>query len=314
MGKLEKDIKKKVEKKREEISIHSRFPLIFALISRSREAQMTIMASSISYYLLLAIFPFVILFSSIISISGLLTKLDADSLIYLQEILPSPVYDFLSGFMHNTMGEASIPILSVSSVMALWAASKGMGVLLRGIRGLYDRQPRHLPFVWRILGLFFTIFLCISIILSLVLLAFGDVLMTQIRIWTNMELFTGRWLTVGRFIGSYLFLFFFFLILYRISGMKKTNFRKCTPGASLASLSWLLFSIIFSTYVTNFSSGRFSLFYGSVAGIIVLILWLYFCCFSLLCGALFNIILVEKRENRLIASKQPESESKDKTP
>ena len=295
MGAFKKKIKKKIQNGQERIVSNPKFPGISALFMRSKEAQLTVLASSISYYLLLAIFPFILLFSSILSVSGILGQIDTEMILSLQEILPLPVFEFLYGFIHDNLG-SSIPVLSVSSIMALWAASKGMGVLLRGLRRLYDKNPKTLPFVWRALGLLFTIVLCFAILLSLALVTFGDVFMQQLRQWTNIDFFTGKWITFGRFLGAFLFLFLFFSILYWITGLKKITFRKCFPGAALAALSWLLFSFLFSWYISNVSMGRFSLFYGSVAGMIILIFWLYFCCFSLLCGGLFNVLLEENRK------------------
>ena len=297
MPKWKEKCKNTIEKRKESLSSNPRVPVITALLKRSRDAQLPTLASSVSYYLLLAIFPFVLLFSSIATVSGIINRLDANVLLTLEEILPSPVFTFLAEFLRDNLGGNTIPVLSASTVMALWAASKGMGVLIRGLWNIYHGKKTSFPFVWRAVGLIFTLVLCISIILSLSLLAFGDVLMQQLREWTGIGFFTENWLKAGRIVGSYLFLFFFFSSLYRAVGMKKTTYRKCLPGAGLAALSWLLFSVLFSWYVAN--ADKYSLFYGSVAGIVILLLWIYFCSFSLLCGGLFNVLWNERKEGKI---------------
>ena len=274
-----------------------RAPLVTAMIRRAKGTQLTTLASSISYYLLLAIFPFTLIFSGIITVSGLLDRIDKGFIHYLEEIFPLPVVEFITNFVKENENIGGIPLLSAGSVMALWAASKGMGVLLKGLRRIFDRNRQPLSLVWRIIGLIFTLALCLAIILSLALMTFGDLIMRQIELWTSSEIFTESWMTVIRFAGTFLILTMFFMILYRVTGKKKSRMRQYIPGAIFSASAWVLFSSLFSWYVSN--AGRFSLFYGSVTGIMILLLWIYFCSISLLGGGLLNALLIEKKTGEL---------------
>jgi len=304
--KLRSLVDERVKEGKELFSAHPKSSLVRALWNRSKSTQLTTLASSVSYYLLLAIFPFILLFTSIVSVSGLFSRVNGDFVRFLEEMFPQQVVDFLADFVRENMQISGIPVLSVSSIMALWAASKGMGVLLRGLRRIYDGQQGSFSMIWRIVGLFFTLALCFAIILSLALLTFGDLLMQQIESWTESQIFTESWMTGIRFASAFVVLFLFFGVLYRVAGIKKTTFKQCLPGAASAAVAWILVSFLFSWYVAN--AGRFSLFYGSVAGIVILLLWIYFCSFSLLAGGLLNALLLEKKSGKLLESLHAVSE------
>jgi membrane protein len=84
-----------------------------------------------------------------------------------------------------------------------------------------------------------------------------------------------------------------FMLTYRIYGGKSGRKIREAPGAFLSAAAWFLFSALFEYYVEHF--GRYSYVYGSLASIIVVMLWLYFCMEILLIGAGINVLLSRKR-------------------
>jgi membrane protein len=83
------------------------------------------------------------------------------------------------------------------------------------------------------------------------------------------------------------------MLTYRIYGGKSGRKIREAPGAFLSAAAWFLFSALFEYYVEHF--GRYSYVYGSLASIIVVMLWLYFCMEILLIGAGINVLLSRKR-------------------
>ena len=86
-----------------------------------------------------------------------------------------------------------------------------------------------------------------------------------------------------------------FLLYYYAPGRKYAP-RQVLPGTLIASLSWVAFSVIYASYVETVGSGRYSVLYGALGTVVILLLWLYFSGFVILIGAEVNGIYLEMRE------------------
>ena len=87
-------------------------------------------------------------------------------------------------------------------------------------------------------------------------------------------------------------------LLYAVAQVRKNRVRTIMPGVALAMISWLVVSIGFSAYVENFAN--YSVIYGTLGAVIVLLIWLYLTSFILILGAEFNAALLHTNENSLL--------------
>ena len=101
-----------------------------------------------------------------------------------------------------------------------------------------------------------------------------------------------------RIMLTLIILTFLFMMIYRFVPDRKCSFRKQWPGAVVASIGWLAVSAGCSFYMDNFTN--FSLVYGSMAGIMILLLWLYFCMSMIFYGAEVNYFLENKKNYHML--------------
>jgi membrane protein len=190
------------------------------------------------------------------------------------------------------MSNRSGGILSVGIIVALWSASKGMNAIIKSLNRAYDVEESRSFFVVRGISIVLTIAMIFVILTALLLPVFGERI--GMYIFSSLHLsdeFILIWSSI-RFVLCPLILFFIFLILYYFSPSQKITCRTAVPGAAIAAIGWLLISLGFSFYVNHFSN--YSATYGSLGGIIILMLWLYVSAFILMLGGEINALLHKK--------------------
>ncbi len=270
-------------------SLYKRFYNIQKEIRRIiREAEIGIYASGAAFFLFLSIIPIIII------ISGLLpnhTIMSNDAVNLSQAVVPEKIYRFLLSIVESYHGN-NVTLLSVSALIVLWSASKGMLALMRGLNHIYGVEESKNYFLIRLKAIFYTIFLLLAIIMSVGILIFGNTLANWIL--ADNQVLSAVWRIVGVF--RHIFVAFLISILfctmYYILPNNQLEWQKHYPGAVCTSVFWTLYSFVFSIYIEYFEG--FSM-YGSLTTIVMVMFWLYFCMYIFFCGALVNKILVENK-------------------
>jgi membrane protein len=132
----------------------------------------------------------------------------------------------------------------------------------------------------------FALFIVAAIFISFILLVYGQIIGRFImRIIPFMPLYVLLW-NILRWIVPLLVLSISLAIIYKVLPNKKVSLRSVLPGAVLASITWGLISIIFSYFANNFAG--YHLLYGSVAGVIMLVVWLFMSSYVIILGGYFN--------------------------
>lgn len=268
--------------------------------------QVSSLAAEIAYYLLLSFFPFLIF---LISLLGQVAKpYQAKLLAELHNALPEPVHLVVAQILNEIMRNPSLTLMSFSMVGMIWAASRGFAVILRGLNQAYGNwHPR--PFTNLILrgfGLLATILLSVAIILTLTLITLGSAILAQLSRWFDLPFLSGRWLFFLRYLFTFTMLFAVFSVLYYLISQardrKHWRYWQTLPGAAFAALAWLLLSWGFSFYIGSFD--RYANIYGSLGGLVILMLWLYLCSTLVLTGGIVNAELFSGK-HRTIQSTEP---------
>ena len=256
------------------------------LYRRYVEDEVPAYSAEMAYYFLLAVFPFLIF---LITVIGYLPVSGDDILRPLANLLPSESYHVLRDTAEQVIRSRNLRLMSFGFVSMLWAASSGMGAVMRGInKALCEKDTR--PFWVAVpLSILFTILVTLLILFYFILLIFGrqigDFLL---RIGLRWEDWKG-W-NVIRYAVAIFLMIAVFVILYRYSPCKKIRWRNAMPGAVFTAVGWLLVSLVFSYYVNRF--WNLSLVYGSLGGIIALMVWLFISAQLILLGGEVNAMLI----------------------
>lgn len=257
---------------------------------RIRDDSVTAIGAQLSYYLVLSIFPFLIFFLNILSYTPIAREDVLHSIIVM---LPIDTQRLISTLLIETINTSNETLLSLSAITGLWAASKGIMALIRVLNKAYDVDETRSYLELRGIAILLTIALLALLLIVLLTLVFGEVLGNRLFEFLGItQKFIIFW-QYFRVLISLSAMILIFALLYRyipsIRNGKRINFRHAMPGAIFASLGWIITSTIFSYYVNNF--GNYGKTYGSLGGIIVLLIWLYLSSIIIIMGGEINATL-----------------------
>jgi membrane protein len=255
------------------------------------------LAQEIAYSALLAFFPSVILIVGLLGLSGTGAY---DALIHLlRTVAPHGVIDMINlakdSSAHNKAGSAIA--LAVGLIGALWAASGATGSVIKAVNRASDVKETR-PF-WKTKLLALELVLLTGLVTAavFVLIVFGGPLGEAIAKRADLgDAFTTLWNILRWPIAFAGILIFFSIVYYLAPNREPRNLRWVTPGSAVGSVLWLAVSGLFSLY-TSFSHS-YDRTYGSLAGAIILLLWLDYSALALLFGAELNAELERRATSR----------------
>ena len=245
--------------------------------------EMTVYAAQASFFTIIAAFPFIMLLMAMIQLIPVITK--SDLLQVITSLVPANLKSLVFGVVENICTNSPATVLSVTAIAAIWSASRGMLSIERGLNRVFGKQKKRNYVVTRMICAGYTIIFMLICILTLVLLVLGS------SIQGFVEHHFPVVAEITHYVISYrtvllLILTICFTFLYTYVPEKKQHFKKQLPGAIFSTLGWIAFSFAFSIYFNNFSN--FSVMYGSLTAIVLLMLWLYVCICILFLGAEIN--------------------------
>jgi membrane protein len=271
------------------------------------------LAAQLAYYLILALFPFILVLVSLLGTFGS-EELASIVLGYFQRVMPEEAYGIVETFTGNIIsGRAEAPeLLSFGILVTIWAASGAFAALINALNRAYDVQETR-PF-WKVRGIaiLMTLGLSVLTLLGVLLLVLGPQIGEFIaNIFGLDDLFLLVW-DIVRWPVALFFMVFTVALLYYFAPDANQPFRWITPGGLIGVLLWVLASVAFNFYVSNF--GSYNKTYGSIGAVIVLLLYLYISSLTILFGAELNATLVRMKEEisgKQIIDAEPANEKPD---
>lgn len=245
-----------------------------------------------AYFIILSFVPFVMLLMTLLKFLPISEDTLIESILSLVPVSASSTVQWL---LNEILAKSSGTLLSATIVMLLWAAGKGIMALADGLNAMHNIEETRNYFVLRIVATFYTLLFAFMIILTLIFLVFGNRLFMLITQYFPFMEHILTFVNSIRSITTLLLLFLFFLLFYKVLPAQKLKFRHQIPGAAFTAAGWLVCSYIFSLYLEL--SKNISYMYGSLATVIVLMLWLYFCMYIMFCGAELNIMIFDKPQD-----------------
>src|SRR5215211_4121524 len=260
-------------------------------------------AAALTYYSVLSIFPALLVVISLVDLagSGTIQRL----LDNLGQVVPGSVNQILATAIENlqqTRGSAGLVAL-VSLATALWLASRYIAAFMRASNAIYD-VPEGRP-VWKTLPIRIAVTVVVMVLLAVsavAVVATGGLADRVGRLLGLGSAVVTAWDLV-KWPVLLLLVSFMFALLYWASPNAKQGFRWVTPGGILAVVVWVIASVAFAIYVANF--GSYNKTYGSLASVIIFLVWLWLSNTAILLGAELN---AELERGRAIAGGHPAEE------
>lgn len=254
-----------------------------------RPMQLPLHGAYTAFFLILSLFPSLLLFLGLLRLTGLRT----DALLqFLQDYLPEQLLPLARILISSSGRHRASTMVSLSALAALWSASRGMFGLLRGLLAVRGQGGQG---YWkkRAVSVAYTGLFLVALVLTLAVHVFGNAVLDYLWMRTEPALMALMRAVDLRFILLLVLQTALFSGIYALTAGPGQGFGGSLPGGLLASLGYLIFSRLFSVYMAHFS--RYTDIYGSVYALALGMLWLYCCiCIVLYCAA-FNRFLRERK-------------------
>jgi membrane protein len=250
------------------------------------------LSAQLSYFFILSLFPFLIF---LITLLGYLPISQEDVLNTIKEFAPGDSMQIIGDTLEQILNEKNGKLLSFGIIATLWSASNGINAIVRAFNKAYDVNESRSFFVARGMAILLTIAMVFVIIIALLLPVFGREI--GVFIFSNFG-FSHEFLTVWntlRFLVSGIILFIVFTALYFVAPNKRLHIKDGLPGAFAATIGWIVVSLAFSYYVGNFAN--YSATYGSIGGVIVLMVWFYLSGMIIILGGELNAMLYKRKHS-----------------
>ncbi|MBS6006995.1 MAG: YihY/virulence factor BrkB family protein [Clostridium baratii] len=248
------------------------------------------LASQLAYYLILSFFPFLIFLITLIGFSNLN---NTEVLEGLQSILPTAVFELTASTISEVINSQNTGILGISGVLAIWAAASAFRAVIKGVNKAYDVDEDRSFIKRSIIGIISVIALALTIMCTLAMLVFGDLIGEFLNRFLPFEHLINFIWNILRYIIIIAMMIVVFAMIYKVAPAKRIKFRSVLPGAIITTIGWLIASLAFSYYVNNFSN--YSRLYGSLWAVFVLMTWLFMTSIVFILGVEINSVL-EKRK------------------
>lgn len=264
--------------------------ILSTLIYRIGKDNATGLAAQLSYYFLLALFPTLIFVLTLIP----LFQVDPDSITkMISQGAPGDTATLITGIIDDVMSNGGGGLFSIGLIAALWSASNGMTALMNAFNVAYDVEDGRNAIVLKLMSVFFTVIMVVVFGLALALPIFGEQIGNLLFGPLGLES-EFRWVfSLIKVVLPLIVTFIVFITLYAIAPNIKIKVMSVIPGAAFTTIAWLGSSALFGLYVNNFAN--YSKTYGSIGGIIILMLWLFLTGLIIIIGAEINAILHQKK-------------------
>ncbi len=242
-------------------------------------------AAQLAYYFLLALFPALLFLTALVGLFPFSASIP-ELMQYMQTVLPADAFSLIQKYIESVMLGSGMDLLSLGILGALWASSSGVTAIMEALNVAYGAVETRPFWKVRLIGIILTGVLAGFVLLSTALILYGN----DIVQWGAETLGFGwalammwdvfQWPVIA---GPMLLAM---SLIYYVCPDVEQEWRWVTPGAVFAVVSWIAVSLGFKLYVNNF--GTYNVVYGSIGGVIVLLLWFYFTGLMILIGGEIN--------------------------
>lgn len=246
-------------------------------------------AAACSYYTILSFIPLIILVLTLAQYCGINEEF---FILFLKGMIPSDILnEAVISIVKETFSK-SISTITISAIFTFWSAGKGLFALCKGLNVVYDIKTENKYYIlFRIRALISTLVFIIIIVLTLLLLVFGNSINLFLQEKFNVFSTLINLLLESKILISIISLSIILTFVYRFIPKHGYKLKYQILGAVFAAIACNVVSIFYSIYVEVFKG--FSLMYGSLTVIVLAMMWVYACMYSILVGAMINKMFFE---------------------
>lgn len=259
--------------------------ILFRLKDEVAEDRVGLIAAGVAFYGLLALFPAI---TAMIAISGLLIEPNQiiDQLNSFSGVMPQEVITIITDQAISVTGsrEGGLGLAAIAGVLiAIYSASKGMGSLIQGMNVAYDEDESRGFIKLKLVTLALTLFLIIGFVIALL----STLALPAVLAFVDLGGAVEALITAGFWLGLLFLTIIGLSVLYRFAPSRDNpEWKWVSVGAVAGCLIWIIASAGFAFYVSNFGSYNES--FGTLAGVIVLLMWFWISSFIIILGAELN--------------------------
>jgi membrane protein len=243
------------------------------------------LAAQLAYYFFLALFPALLFFVALISfipVEGLLKSITD----MLARVAPTEVLRLVQDQIVKIAQDKDGGLLTLGMIGTIWSTSSGVNAIIDTLNQAYDIQESR-PF-WKVkaIALTLTVALAIFIVVSFALVLVGPTLAEKVAVWFHLgPVFEWGW-KILQWPIVFSLIALAMAIIYYYAPDAEQEWVWITPGSVFATMLWVIISLGFKLYVSQF--GSYNATYGAIGGVIVTLVWLYVSSLAVLLGAELN--------------------------
>ena len=241
-------------------------------------------AANASFFLILSVFPLLVVVLALMRYTGLEVEVFTD---LLGSVLPDSLMPIVNRLVLSAYVNSTGTMLSVSAVVALWSASRGMYSFVTGLNAIYEVKEDRGYLRTRLLSMGYTFAFLVVVVLTLVLHVFGGDLLQMLEDLPISSVLLNL-LDLRMFVLLVLQTVLF-CAMYGVLPNERNRLGGSLPGALLATIGWQVFTNVYSIYCQKYTG--YLTIYGSVYMVALGMLWLYFCICIIFYGGVLNKIL-----------------------
>lgn len=260
---------------------------ILKIMDKADENHLGAYAAQSAFFFMLSLIPIILLLMTMVQYTPV-TK--DDVMFAIDQVVPSTVNPFLMSVVNEVYNQ-STAMIPLTLLVALWSAGRGVLAITSGLNCIYESKETRNYFYLRLRSSVYTVLFILAIISCLLLAVFGNKISFFVEMYVPVLVKAVEFLIRIRtalIVG--LMVIFCMLIYQFLPDIKiKTKWKHQMPGAVFGALGWQAVSLVFSVYLDIFEG--FSTMYGSLTTIVLVMLWLYFCMYTILLGGVINILM-----------------------
>ena len=262
------------------------------MVHRYNKHNVAVQSAALAFYLLFMIFPFLIFISALL---GLLDLNISGVMAFLADFLPEEVVELAEMYLTYVSDNPSPQLMVFGLVFSIYFPMRAVISLMRAVRTAYHLGPPRGAVTQWVKVLIYTVTLIVTIALTLALMTFGERALWYTVVHFHLPEFLAElWVTL-RFPVAGFMSFLALFLLYALSQDSLQPLKNIWPGTLFSLAAWMALSWLYSYYANHFS--HYSVLYGSIGAVIVVLIWLNLTAVTLILGGEVNGVLISMRKD-----------------
>ena len=268
-----------------------RVPVLNRLFEMISSRKVAVYAGASDCFVFISLVPITMLLVSFIKY---LPFSQEDVMRVFELTVPPTAYRIISVIVASLYNSGST-VITISVLLTLFYASRAMRSLMTGLDEVYSAKRRDSIVGFFLKACLYMLELVLLIVLSLSIVVYGKQILLLLRGWFPADpLLAQIWSSARylRYVLVIVLLVISFMLIYRFVPAGKRSLLRQFPGALFSAFAWVVFSLLFSVYV---SVSNHLGAYGYIGTVMVAMMWMYYCLMFLLIGGCINVLLEERR-------------------